>query len=234
MTKYHLHALADAVSAEDIATVHHRIFHHLKKHSPFCAEGMVPAVPRITGSAWRGCAELDGFLPAGMTGSIEYIFRRDPAVYVLSGQDSLVIDFVPDACLYRNVIDGLIPHLVQAMRPTALEMGDEQFDELLWIDGKARLGGPKACGCKLKPVFFLTYDWFGETYRITPDEARKVLEPVADRVTPMADGLYVVAARELVSFEEARERVLRMEESLRLAKPGLRKFFRSVLRRGRQ
>lgn len=232
--KHNLCAHVEALSDEEIATVHDRMFQHLAAHSKLWAGRAVPVAPKIRGGNLTACCELEGFLPGGMTGHIIYNYRKDPNVHVLSGDDYITIDFEPDARLYRDIVDDFIPALIQAMKPFVLTMGDDQFDAPLWSpEGKCQLGGPRACGCELHPVFFFSDWWLQEGYKLTRDQARQALEPIADQVTPIEDGLYVVGLKELTSFETALDRALRMEKSLKLAKPGLKKFFRELFRRGR-
>lgn len=234
MTTYNLHARAEARSDETIDLVHNRLFGHLRDHSKLCAGRLVPKAPRIMGGNLIACLDLDKFLPGGMSGYVVYKFRKDANVSPSSGEDYISISFEADAGLHRDIIDDFIPSLIQAMGPFMLRMGDERFDEpLVQPNGSIQVGGPRACGCELHPVFFLADWWFEQRYRITLQEGREILEPVAERVTVMEEGLYVVTTRDPVSFEESRERMQRIEERLRLARPGLMKFFRSLFK-GRQ
>lgn len=208
--------------------VHSRLFAHLKAHSKMCSEMTIPAAPRITGSRLTACCELDGFLPGGMTGHLVYKFRKDPSVSPCSGDDYLSIDFEAEDGFYKDVIDDFIPSLIQGMKACMLTMGDEKFDEP-WpqADGSYQVGGPRACGCQLHPVFFLADWWLEQSYRVTLEEALKAVEPVAQRASIMEDGLFVVVS-DVSNFEEARARVLQVETRLRMARPGLAKFFRSL------
>lgn len=233
MTKIHLHARVEAYSDEDIATAHDRLFQQLAAHSKMCSGRTVPVAPKIRGGNLATSCDLNKFLPQGMKGYIIYKFRRDANMHVMSGHDYLSMDIKQDPRLYQDLIEDFIPGLIQAMKPLMVEMGDEKFDEPLWSpEGKCQLGGPKACGCHLHPVFFFSDWWLQEGYKLTREQALAALTPVADQVTVREEGLYVVGVNKLVSFEEALQRALRMEQSLKLARPGWRKFFRELFGRG--
>lgn len=230
--KHNLYARVEAYSDEDIATVHNRLFQHLVDHSKLCSGRAVPTAPKIRGGALAATCELDGFLPGGITGYIVYHFRDTATGHPISGRDYITLDFEPDASLYRDIVDDFIPALIQGMKPYVLTMGDEKFDEPLWSpEGKFQLGGPKACGCHLHPVFFFSDWWLQEAYKLTREQALAALTPIADSVTVMEEGLYVVGVTELTPFETALDRALQMEKSLKQARPGWKKFFRGLFGR---
>lgn len=232
--KHNLCAHAEAYSDEDIATVHNRLFEHLRLHSKWCSGRVAPVAPKVRGGDLIAYCGLTRFLPGRMTGRLVYQFRKDANIHPISGHDYIILDFKPDPQLYRDLIDDFIPALIQGMKPYVLRMGDEKFDEPLWSpEGRWKLGGPKACGCDLHPIFFFSDWWLQEAYKLTRDQALAALTPIADRVTVMEEGLYVVGVNELTPFETALDRALQMEKSLKQARPGLKKFFRGLFGRGR-
>jgi|GEM_PF-5937226 len=230
--RHTIHARALALSDEDIATVHARLFEHLHSFSKMCSYGVIPPAPRITGGNSTAIGSLKGFLPKGMKGHVVYMFRRDAEITSWSGDDWIQIEFRPSDQLCRDIVDDFVPHLIQAMNPYMVAVGDEKFDKpVISPEGTIKVGGPRACGCKLHPVFYLAEWRLKQLYKTTIEEAVRVLRPLVQRISIIEDGIYVAAAEGLVSFEEAREKVIQIEKSLEAAKPGLARFFRNLLKR---
>lgn len=237
MIKYEIHARTEARSDEDAASVHARVFQHLKAHSKMCADGIIPVLKKPQVGESMATCTLKGFLPKGMTGRVVYRFMTRSAITPYSpysGEDWITIKFKPDTRLYQEVIDEFIPDLIRAMDPYTVTMGDQQFDEpLVEPNGSIRVGGPRACGCWLHPVFFFADGWLERVCQINLEQGLKALAPVAERVSIMEKGLYVVGSSQVTDFEEARAQVLRMEERLYYAKPGLFRFLKSLFAKRR-
>ena len=227
-----MRACAAARSDEDIAAVHTRLFQHLKSHAKICQDGVNPPAPKIRGGGLLAIGKLDGFLPQGMKGHVVYQFRRDAKASPFSGDDWLRIEFAPDARFSSDIVDDFVPALIRAMNPYLVTVGDQRFDApFMDAQGRIQVGGPRACGCELHPVFYLS-DWrLRQMYQITPEEALAALSPVAQKVSVMQNGLFVVGAPEALDFETAVEHVQRIEQRLHLARPGFFSLLKRLVKR---
>jgi hypothetical protein len=136
--------------------------------------------------------------------------------------DSLNLNFTPDVATYGSLLVDTLPLLIRSMRPYVVELGDVGFRDIVTSgDSLPAFGAERACGGTLYPVFFLS-DWaLVELYDIELDDAVPKLTAIAEQVTRVEDGLYVIGSSKILPFEEAVDLAHRLEASLKPPKAGL-------------
>ncbi|MDI1315276.1 hypothetical protein [Prosthecobacter sp.] len=228
MVKYCLDAYALVEPDEAIAHVHDRIFQHLSSHSKMCRGRIIPVAPKIKGGDSLAICDPAKFLPSGMKGYFSYVYRPDAGAP--HGGDSAFLKFKADSEFYKDIIEDFIPALIRGMNPYMLTMGDQRFeDPVISSEGMIKVGGPRASGCELYPIFFMA-DWvLLKKYKITPEAAVAALAPVVTSASLLEGGLYVVGSADVLPYEEAKELVHKIEAQLKAAKPGLFSWCRRLL-----
>ena len=228
--KYTLYACAIAQPDEDIAHVHDRIFQHLHSYSRMCRDRIIPVAPKIKGGNLLAICNPGKFLPPGMKGNFIYRFRPAAGMPPFPGADSATLEFKADSDFYKDIIEDFVPALIRGMNPYMLTLGDQRFeDPVIGSEGIIQVGGPRASGCELYPVFFMA-DWvILQKYKITPEEALAALAPVVASVSLLESGLYVVGSVDVLQYEEAKDLAQKIEARLLAAKPGLLSWCRRFL-----
>jgi len=230
--KYNIRASAEAFADEGIATVHARIFQHLQNHSKLCQGSAIPAAPKIKGGNLTAFCNLGSFLPRGMQGHIVYRFRPETGDRPFPGADSLDIEFTPDASFGKDILEDFLPALIGGMNPYLVTVGDQRFeDPVISSEGIIKVGGPRASGCELYPVFFMDEWPLQLKYKISLEAAMTALHPVVHNVSVLNNGLYVIGTAEPLDYEEAKCLVRRIEDRLLQAKPGLLNRLKRLLQR---
>jgi hypothetical protein len=147
-----------------------------------------------------------------------------PGTWVRPGtfSDSLTLDFTPEVDAYDSLLTDTLPLLIRSMRPYVVELGDMRFrHSMISGDCLKPFGGERDCGGTLYPVFFLN-DWaLVELYDIELEDAVRKLTPIAEQVSRLEDGLYVIGSSKILAFEEAGDLAHRLEASLQPPKVGL-------------
>lgn len=230
--KYNIRASAAAFADEGIATVHDRIFQHLQTRSKLCQGRAIPAAPKIKGGNITAYCNLGGFLPRGMEGHIVYLFRPETGDGPLRGADSLDIKFTPDANFGKDILEDFLPALIGGMNPYLVTVGDQRFeDPVISSEGIIKVGGPRASGCELYPVFFMDEWPLQIKYKLSPEAAMTALQPVVHKISMLNNGIYVTGSAEPLDYEAAKSLVHRIEERLHQARPGLINRLKRLLQR---
>jgi hypothetical protein len=131
------------------------------------------------------------------------------------------MDFTPDVYNYGPLLTDTIPLLIRSMRPYSVHLGDERFrDAVISADGVCQFGAERACGGTLSPVFFLSARALVEMYQVELEDAVSKLTPLAEQVTRLEDGVYVIGSSRILDIVEAIDLAHRLEAALELSRVG--------------
>jgi hypothetical protein len=220
-TRYELRALRQVDLHESIEQAHQKIFAPLAAQTGPWKLKELPPAPKVIGGDISAHRSLRRYLPGTAKGYMNYQFRGDRASGILPA-DSLELDFTPYIENYGPLLVDTLPLLIRSMRPYVVELGDVRFrDPVISGDVLPPFGAERGCGGNLYPVFFLS-DWaLVELYDVELEDAIRKLTPIAEQVTRLEDGLYVVGSSKILAFEEAVDLAHRLEASLKPPKAGL-------------
>lgn len=226
--RYELRARQRVDVDEPIEHAHQRIFAPLAAQSgPWKLKEMPPA-PSVVGGNLSAHCNLRRYLPGIAKGYMNYQLRRDFAGSLMS-DDWLELEFTPDVATYVPLLAEMLPLLIRSMHPYVVELGDVRFrDPVISEDGVSLVGAERACRGTLYPVFFLSAWALFELYHVELDEAVRKLTPIAEQVTRLEEGVYVIGSSRILEFEEAVDLAHRLEASL---EPSSVSFFSRALRK---
>ena len=210
---YHLN-ISSISNGEPIEAKHQRLFARWLQFgdvSPWSHSEM-PRVPVL----FRGGTlthRAVAFANPHIAGEIYYALRNAACVH---DSDFLDLQFDPQQVDYAFLLNEVVPMLIDVFSPWRMVIGDDQFEEA-WInpDGPNWVGGPRACGGFMEPVFFMSADEIKSTTGHALSSFLEKITPVVEKVIIIGNGALVIGSSSILPFDEAVKLTRVMESSLR-------------------
>jgi hypothetical protein len=210
-------ALSPAHGTQSIESKHCALFHTWNQATQN-ADWQLLSIPKVPNS-FRGSTGTDcdySLFPDSLTSGIAtYRLRTEPETLTY-GNDSLILHFNPSQANYTHLLNDIIPHVLKSFSPWYLELGDETFlIPEIQADGSIQVGGTRACGGKLFPVFFMSEEYLRLNYGLTTKMVVSKLESEVESVHEISGGVYVIGSSQILTFEKALLLTQKMEKLMR-------------------
>ena len=199
---------------EPIETKHQRLFDRwaqLGEKGPWrLAE--IPRVPLVFCGGTLTHRVLN-FADRHIKGTIYYHLRVPECA---QDSDFIDVEFNPEGADYSFLIREVIPMIIETFPCYQMTLGDDRFREpSIGADGIIHVGGPRACGGFLEPVFYMSEERIKETFGLSTPSFVEKITPVVEKVIIIGKGALVIGSSSILPFDEAVKLTRVMESSLR-------------------
>lgn len=214
--RYRLYALSPATGAQSIETKHAALFNDWKQtaHGGCWQIPFEPKAPTsFRGSTGTSC-DFPPFSDPLTSGILSYRLRTEPRM-TTRGNDWLELTFNPSDENYSSLLTVVIPLILKSFSPSYLELGDESFSTpKIQGDGSIQVGGPRACGGELFPVFFMSEEYLRMHFGLTIKLLVSKLEQEVESIQVISGGVYVIGSSQILTFEKALSLTKNMEKKM--------------------